>query len=98
MAHKRERVVEDDISGPEGEAEAAGWLVWKMKITGIAGCPDRWHFRRGELVIIEYKRVGEDPDGRQVRRANELRGHGFKVHVVRDHDHARRLLSLGQYA
>jgi len=95
---QREAVVEADISGPEGEAVKAGWKVYKMQFIGKRGCPDRWHFRRGVLVIIEYKKIGEKPDGIQMRRHDELRGQGFEVHVVRDHDHARKLLRLGDYA
>lgn len=93
----REWVIENDISGPDGEAEKAGWLVHKMQFIGKRGCPDRWHFRGGQVVIIEYKKRGEKPDGVQVKRHNELRQAGFKVHVVCEHDDARRLLKLGAY-
>jgi len=97
---QREWVVENDISGPDGEAERAGWLVWKMQIIGKRGCPDRWHFRRDhpKPVIIEYKKRGEKPDGIQRKRHDELRGQGYEVHVVVDHDHARKLLKLGAHA
>jgi len=95
---QKECVIEEDISGPEGEAVKAGWVVWKMVIVGRRGCPDRWHFRRGELVIIEYKRKGKEPDGVQTKRHNEIRSQGFKVHIVERHDHARKLLRLGEYA
>jgi len=97
MPAQKEIVVEEDISGPGGEAEQAGWLVHKMQIIGKRGCPDRWHFRAGVLVIIEYKKRGKNQDGIQVKRADELRGHGFQVHVVRTHEEARKLLRLGIY-
>lgn len=94
-----EWAVENDISGPNGEAKAAGWLVWKMEIAGQRGCPDRWHFRKGVLVIIEYKNATTGRvSGNQKSRRRELEEQGFTVHIVDTHDHARRLLKLGKYA
>lgn len=100
MPTPREVVLENDISGPDGEAVKAGWLVWKMQIIGIAGCPDRWHFRKDhpQPVIIEYKRVGEPCEGRQIKRHRELREAGFQVYVCDTHDQARKALKLGPYA
>jgi hypothetical protein len=97
MAQK-EIVLEEDISGPGGEAEKDGWLVHKLIIAGKRGSPDRWHFKKGELVIIEYKKIGESLSGNQVKRIRELREHGHKVHVCETHDEARRALRLGEYA
>ncbi len=91
-------VVENDISGPQGEAVKAGWLVWKMQIVGRRGCMDRWHFRDGVLVIIEYKKVGKDMSANQVKRKEELQRAGFRVHTVDNHDRARKLLRIGRYA
>lgn len=98
MPSQREIVLEEDISGPGGEAELAGWLVHKMGIVGKAGCPDRWHWRKGVLVIIEYKKKNKPLDGRQVKRIDEFQRAGFKVHRIDNHDAARRVLKLGQYA
>lgn len=97
MAQK-EIVLEEDISGPGGEAEQAGYLVHKLIIAGKRGSPDRWHFRRGILVIIEYKKVGEHLSGNQVKRIKELREAGFTVHVCETHEEARRALKIGPYA
>lgn len=100
MPVQKEVVLENDISGPGGEAEQAGWLVYKMQFVGRRGCPDRWHFRRDheKPVIIEYKKRGEKPDGLQVKTHDRLRSQGFKVHIVDTHDDARRILKLGPYA
>jgi hypothetical protein len=97
VATPREIVVENDISGPGGEAEKEGWLCYKMQFVGRRGCPDRWHFRRREVVIIEYKKRGERPDGLQRKTHDRLRGQGFEVHVCDNHDDARRALKLGIY-
>lgn len=97
MPTPREIVIENKISGPGGEAEAAGWLVRKMQYVGRRGCPDRWHFRDGVIVIIEYKKRGEKPDGLQQKEHDRLRGHGFRVYTVCEEDEARKLLGLGIY-
>lgn len=75
----RELAIEGDVVE---HAEVTGWLTWKMVIAGVRGCPDRFFFRGGKLVIMEFKRPGQEPDGHQVRRIRELRDAGFKVHVV----------------
>lgn len=93
MAQK-ELVVELDISGPGGEAEQDGWLVYKMQIVGHRGCPDRWHLKKGRWVIIEYKKIGEEPDGLQKKRIREMREHGHEVHVCDTHAQARDVLGL----
>lgn len=88
---QKEIVLEEDIAR---EAEAAGWLVWKMQIIGQRGCPDRWFFKKGRVVIIEFKRRGEDIDGLQKKRKQELNDAGFKVYVCDNHEDAREALGL----
>lgn len=63
-------------------AEKQGWLAWKLVIAGIKGSPDRWFFKNGKLLIIEFKRRDEEPDGNQKRRHKDLREAGFTVHVI----------------
>lgn len=91
---QREIVVEEDISGPGGEAERDGWLCHKVKIIGKRGSPDRWHFKRGRTVLIEYKRIGEVPTGQQNKRHKEFRAAGIEVFVCYTHDEARDALGL----
>jgi len=87
----REIVLEDQIVA---YAEACGWLVRKMIYPGRRGCPDRWFFKHGAIVIMEIKRAGRpaQPDGNQVREHRRLRDHGFRVHLVNDFETARALL------
>lgn len=80
------------------EAQEAGWVVRKMRYIGRRSCPDRWFFRAGVLVIIEFKKKGEEPDPLQKREHKRLLAAGFKVHVVDTYKHARQLLKLGRYA
>lgn len=94
MAQK-EIVVEIDICD---EAEKDGWLVRKLQYVGRRGAPDRMFVKAGRIVFIEFKKLGENPDGLQQREHDRLRGRGIIVHVVRRHDEARKILGLGIYA
>lgn len=94
---QREIVVEEDISGPGGEAESDGWLVHKVKIIGKRGAPDRWHFKLGRTVLIEYKKLGLDATAQQKKRHREFAAAGIECHVCDTHDAARRVLALGRW-
>lgn len=37
-------------------AENHGWLVRKTKYIGVNGCPDRFFFGYGHIVMIEFKK------------------------------------------
>lgn len=79
-------------------AEQTGWYVQKMQFIGIRGCPDRWFFKRGRLLIVEFKRRGGVLDGHQVRRRQELGNAGFKVHVIDSYDAFVKLLADEEFA
>jgi hypothetical protein len=87
-----EASVEDDVvTWAEGE----GWLVRKMQYVGRRGCPDRFFFRDGQLVMIEFKRPGRNAaDPLQAREHKRYAAAGWKVHLVNDRDHAKRILSF----
>jgi hypothetical protein len=90
MKGELESSVEDDVVC---WATNRGWLVRKMQYPGRRGCPDRWFFRDGRLVIIEFKRPGKHTaDPLQVREHERFAAAGWKVHVVNDRDVACRLL------
>lgn len=79
-------------------AENRGWLVRKMQYPGRRTCPDRFFFRDGRLVIIEFKRPGiETADVLQAREHRRYAKVGWKVHVVNDRDVACRLLGGERY-
>jgi len=86
-----ESSVEDDVVA---WAEQNGWLVRKMQYPGRRGCPDRFFFRDGYLVIIEFKRPGKKTaDPIQVREHKRYADAGWPVHVVNNRDEAKRILS-----
>jgi hypothetical protein len=86
----REHVVEGDVVD---WAEKNGWLAWKLIIAGVRGSPDRWFFKDGRVVIMEFKKIGEHPEGQQLRRHRELAKAGHTVHIVRTFDEGVVLLS-----
>lgn len=76
---QREKLIEDAYVA---YAEAHGWLARKAVYSGRRGSPDRWFFRNGKLVLVEFKRPGETPDGLQVKEHKALKDHGFPVLVI----------------
>ncbi|WOE76369.1 hypothetical protein [Alterisphingorhabdus coralli] len=94
MSAELEAEIEDDVTI---FATNRGWLVRKMVYPGRRGCPDRWFFKRGRLVIIEFKRPGEPPTGNQEREHVRFFEQGFHVHVLSDRDKACLLLEGTPY-
>jgi len=89
-----EAEIEDDVVA---WAERRGWLVRKMVYPGRRGCPDRWFFKNGRLVIIEFKRKGGRLSGNQVRERERFHKAGFVVDVIDDRDDACMLLEGRRY-
>lgn len=75
----REIVLEEDSNT---YAERRGWYQRKVIFAGVKGAPDRWYFKCGILLIVEFKKLGEPPSIQQLRRHRELRAAGFEVHVI----------------
>jgi hypothetical protein len=73
-------------------AETRGWLVRKCAYIGRKGAPDRWFFKAGRLLLIEFKRPGETPDPIQRREHARLRRAGFAVYVINDIDDGLRFI------
>lgn len=95
MSEELEAEIEDDVCI---FAANRGWLVRKMKYPGRRGCPDRFFFKRGRLVIIEFKRpVLGRVSGNQVRERNRYIDQGFPVHLISDRDTACLLLEGSFY-
>lgn len=63
-------------------AEAAGWLVRKVKWIGRRNAPDRFFAKGGRVVLIEFKRPGGSPRGGQGREIDALTAAGVEVHAV----------------
>lgn len=86
-------------------AIGAGWFVDKIMKTSLSGFPDRFFARNREqdrciycgrprVVLMEFKRKGEDLSELQDKRIKELREAGLEVYVVRNTKEARRILGI----
>lgn len=89
MSQELEAEIEDDVVI---FAVNRGWHVRKMQYPGRRGCPDRWFFKGGRLVIIEFKRPGGRVSASQAKEIKRFAEQGFGVHVVSDRDTACMLL------
>lgn len=85
----RETDIEDAVCA---WAENNGWLSRKMTYAGRRGCPDRFFFGGGRIVVMEFKRPGGVPDAVQAREHARLKAAGTTVHVVSDVERGIALL------
>lgn len=75
--------IEANVELPVCEyAESRGWLVRKLKWIGRRAAMDRLFARNGRVVLVEFKRPGEEPEPLQVREINRFRKAGIEVHVI----------------
>lgn len=76
------------------ECRKQGW--WCMKLHGgafsLAGMPDVMAIKDGRVVFLEVKQPGKRPTPVQVRRMEELEGHGCPCAVVTSRLEAREFL------
>lgn len=70
--------IEDQVSA---WAENNGWVVRKMVYVGRRGCPDRFFFGFGAVVMIEFKKPGEMLDAHQRKEHERLASVGVHPHV-----------------
>ncbi len=63
-------------------ARSKGWKARRMAYIGRHGCPDSWFFKRGRLIIVEFKDFGEPLKLHQEREVKRLRDAGMSVHVI----------------
>jgi len=74
-----ERVVEEEAVRI---AEERGWLVRKVVYAGRKGAPDRFLWKGGKFLMVEFKRPGERPNPQQAKEHARLAAAGWKVHVI----------------
>lgn len=84
-----ERELEQDV---RKYAEKRGWLWIKFTSPGYAGIPDRFGARRGRIILVELKKLGEEPAPHQALVHQELRDHGVEVFVVDNLEDAMEIL------
>lgn len=87
----REKQSVEDVIVDHGEA--TGWEMRKTIYAGRRSCPDRHAYGYGWVVVMECKRPnGGHLSGGQVRERKRLQDAGFKVWVVEDPEHGKRIL------
>lgn len=74
-----ERTTETKVSE---YAEAKGCLALKLNVMGRRGWPDRLYIYKGQVLFIEFKRLGEQPRKLQEYIHANIRKHGFDVELV----------------
>jgi hypothetical protein len=71
-----ERAVREipDVEQPACDyAERRGWIAEKVISLSRKGWPDRFFARRGQIILVEFKAPGEEPNVQQAKRHRELR-------------------------
>jgi hypothetical protein len=64
-----------------------------MVYPGRRGCPDRFFFKAGRLVIIEFKRPGiRSARAQQRREHRRYADAGWEIHIVNDRATAKAIL------
>jgi hypothetical protein len=58
------------------------YQVRNVKLSGRVGFPDRQFMKNGKILLVEFKKPGEDPDKYQEHIHKQLRREGFEVHTV----------------
>ena len=75
-------------------AEDAGWLVRKVSWVGRRAAPDRLFAKAGRVVLIEFKRPGEDATKQQKIEHDRFREAGIEVYVCDSIESAMSVLGL----
>ena len=85
-----------DIEQPARRyAESRGWLIEKVSSLSRKGWPDRFCVRKEEcgphIMLVEFKKPGEEPNVQQAKRHRELRAFGLEVHWINTLEQAYEL-------
>lgn len=81
----------DDLEQPaKAYAERRGWLYEKVVSQSRRGWPDRFLARRGQVVLVEWKKPGAEPTAQQLKRHRDLRAFGLDVRWYNDLDAFKR--------
>ena len=73
-------------------AKANGWLAYKWVSPSQRGVPDRLYFKKGNLVIVEFKAPGKKPTPYQQAIHRRLAAAGWEVHIIDNIDKGKELL------
>lgn len=75
-------------------AEKDGWIVRKLRWIGRRNGMDRFFLKNGRIVLIEFKRPGEEPRPGQAREIELFKQNGAEVYAVDNPMTALRLLGV----
>lgn len=75
-------------------AEAAGWIVRKLKWVGRRNAMDRFFLKEGRIVLIEFKRPGLGVKSGQSAEYKLFKEAGAEVHVCDNPLQALRILEV----
>jgi hypothetical protein len=59
-----------------------GLISIRINVVGRKGWPDYGYGYNGRMCFVEFKRLGEKPDGLQAYVHKQLRSYGFYVFVI----------------
>lgn len=75
-------------------AEKAGWVVRKLRWIGRRNGMDRFFLKDGRIVLMEFKRPGEEARPAQAKEIELFKQNGAEVYVVDNPMTALRLLGV----
>jgi hypothetical protein len=75
------------------EALKNGWFHRKWSSPGHRGVPDDLFFKKKKVIMIEFKRPGEEPRAQQRKTHTSLKKEGFPVNVIDDIEKGKKLFN-----
>ena len=89
LMHVRESTIEKKVTQ---YAQAQGWLSFKWVSPSQRGVPDRLFFRKGAMLMVEFKAPGRRPTAYQEVIHRRLKDQGFEVHIIDNVEEGKTLL------
>ena len=73
-------------------AKAKGWLSYKWVSPSQRGVPDRLYFKKGKLLLVEFKAPKKKPTPYQQAIHRKLNKAGWTVHIIDSIEKGKALL------
>lgn len=90
---KEKAAIESDYaSGAHEFAILRGWFTFKVESPTMDSLPDRFYARHGVIIFIEWKKDGEKPTAKQLKRHREMREHGITVYWFDNLEEGKKVL------
>lgn len=75
-------------------AKTKGWLSYKFSSPAQKGVPDQVFIGHGQVIFIEFKRLGGQPSPLQSKIHATMREHGAKIYVIDSIDAGKELFNV----